>query len=304
VQLVSSAALVVVSGMGGITDVFADYAGGVLRTLDLAAQHGVATAMMGQGLGPLRDGPLRRLAAIVLPRVDLIALREARAGAPLLRALGVSPARVVTTGDDAIEVAYRLATPDLGGDLGINLRRSDYAGVDTALVEALAPALARSARRHAAMLVGLPISRVPGEEDAVTIAALRGDPGNPSDREPLALPALLERIRRCRVVVTGSYHAGVFALASGIPVVALARSPYYVDKFDGLADQFGDGCAVVRLDADGVDGRLEAAIEQSWARAGDLRPALLGAAARQIELGHAAYRRLATLVRPGPLAAR
>jgi hypothetical protein len=61
---------------------------------------------------------------------------------------------------------------------------------------------------------------------------------------------------------------------------------------------------VVRLDADGVAGRLEAAIEQSWARAGDLRPALLGAAARQIELGHAAYRRLATLVRPGPLAAR
>ena len=30
-----------------------------------------------------------------------------------------------------------------------------------------------------------------------------------------------------RLVITGSYHAGVFALAQGVPVLALAKSAYY-----------------------------------------------------------------------------
>ena len=57
---------------------------------------------------------------------------------------------------------------------------------------------------------------------------------------------VLTAIADCRVVVTGSYHAAVFALSMGVPAVGLAASRYYVDKFKGLADQFGPGCEVVR----------------------------------------------------------
>ena len=39
---------------------------------------------------------------------------------------------------------------------------------------------------------------------------------------------------RCRTVFTGSYHAAVFALAQGTPVVAIAASPYY---FQNATDQ-------------------------------------------------------------------
>ena len=59
---------------------------------------------------------------------------------------------------------------------------------------------------------------------------------------------MIRQIQRCRLVVTGSYHAGVFALASGIPVVGLAKSSYYRDKFLGLADMFAVGCETVTLD--------------------------------------------------------
>ena len=38
------------------------------------------------------------------------------------------------------------------------------------------------------------------------------------------------------VEVTGSYHAGVFALAQGIPVVGLLQSAYYEQKFIGHSE--------------------------------------------------------------------
>jgi colanic acid/amylovoran biosynthesis protein len=100
------------------------------------------------------------------------------------------------------------------------------------------------------------------------------------------------------VVVAGSYHAGVFALAGGVPVVGLARSAYYVDKFRGLADQFGHGCEVVLL-KDEEDGAIETAIEYLWQAAEDLRPHLLAAAADQIAAGHRAYRKAYEIAEAG-----
>ena len=297
VQLLSSASLVLVSGMGGITDVFPDYANGLLKTLELATRAGVPTAMMGQGIGPLRDESLRRFAGSVLPHVDLIALREARSSSPLLHDLGVAGDRIFTTGDDAIEIAYRGAAATFGKAVGVNLRSAFYSEVGAELVDPVRDGLAESARRHGAPLVSVPISHVPGEEDALTIARLVGEHDHGTGPVPVPLPALLERIRGCRVMVTGSYHAGVFALASGIPVVALARSTYYIDKFLGLADQFGGGCDLVILEEPGIADRLVAAVDGAWREAEQVRPRLLDAAARQIQLGHVAYRRVYDLVR-------
>ena len=82
----------------------------------------------------------------------------------------------------------------------------------------------------------------------------------------------------------------------------LAHSDYYVDKFFGLAELFGPGCQVV---APGNDlgapfaTMLGAALDTAWSNAEEVRPALLGAAERQIELGRAAYRAGAALVAGG-----
>jgi polysaccharide pyruvyl transferase WcaK-like protein len=102
------------------------------------------------------------------------------------------------------------------------------------------------------------------------------------------------------VVVTGSYHAAVFALAQGIPVVGIAASRYYVDKFSGLADLFRGGCDVVHIDAPGAGAALEAAIEKAWASAPDLREALRQSAEAQIHRAREAYRLIGGLVEAAP----
>jgi polysaccharide pyruvyl transferase WcaK-like protein len=119
--------------------------------------------------------------------------------------------------------------------------------------------------------------------------------GQSQDGLPIDRPeAVIRQIQRCRLVVTGSYHAGVFALASGIPTVGLAKSAYYVDKFLGLSSLFGEGCQTVLLNDQDFQTKLESSITDLWARAERVRPYLLAEAESQIRLGHKAYERLRT----------
>lgn len=278
---VRSADLVFVAGAGSLTDAFLPHALIVLETLELAAEAGAVTAMAGQGLGPMSDR-LRRRAAEVLPRVDFIALREGVAGSPLLRSMGVDPSRVVVTGDDAITRAWAARPPHLGTALGVNLRQAPYAGVGDELVDAVGAAI----RAHGAELVPLPIA----EDDLTTLRRMLGGTGA-DDRADL-----LSRIARCRVVVTGSYHAAVLALSMGIPAVTVAASDYYADKFRGLAGQFGAACRIELATDSGFDARLRAAIDDAWQTAETTREPLLQAAAEQIARSEAAYRQIAALV--------
>ena len=52
-EAVRHADLVIVTGMGGVADVFPEYAFGLLKALDLAVENGAMTAMVSQGIGPL-----------------------------------------------------------------------------------------------------------------------------------------------------------------------------------------------------------------------------------------------------------
>jgi len=287
--------LIIVTGMGGITDAFPAYANDLLQTLQLAVRRRKYIAMLGQGFGPLENPRLVARARSVLPFVNFIGLREERASRPLLQSLGVASGRIMTTGDDAIEMAYHLRCDRLGDHIGVNLRASDYSGVGHALYEPLRKVLLNAAKTWQISLVPIPISFVPGEADTETIRHLTDVDNNQlqAAATPLASPeAVIQQIQRCRLVVTGSYHAGVFALANGIPVIGLARSAYYIDKFLGLSALFGDGCQTVLLgDRDFVKS-LEIAIVRLWEAAEHIRPSLLREAARQIQLGHEAYRRI------------
>ena len=125
---IDRADLVVVSGAGVITDAFPENALGVLATLAMAIERGIPTAMFGQGLGPILGAELRSRAAEVLPHVRLIAVRERLSSVPLLQSLGVSPDRIVVTGDDAIEMAMPAGLADgeklepTNGRIGVNIR--------------------------------------------------------------------------------------------------------------------------------------------------------------------------------------
>jgi colanic acid/amylovoran biosynthesis protein len=107
---------------------------------------------------------------------------------------------------------------------------------------------------------------------------------------------VVELIGQCRVVVTGSYHAAVFALAQGIPAVGVTRSAYYDAKFVGLNEQFGGTMGIVSLGEGDVEPRLMRAIDEAWENAEAVRPHLLELAREQVEEGRGAYRRLHALL--------
>jgi polysaccharide pyruvyl transferase WcaK-like protein len=297
--MVRAADLVVASGGGYITDAFKKHSIQVLTRLEAAIQLGKPTALFGQGLGPIHDPDLLARAAAVLPSVDLITLREKRAGLPLLESLGVAPVRFITTGDDAIELAYEARAMRLGTAIGVNLRIASYSGVGRNHVKVVRAALHHAAAKYATQLVALPISQYAHESDAEIIRQLlAGHDRVLNGWQRFDTPRkIIKNVGRCRIVVAGSYHASVFALAQGIPVVGLAKSEYYVDKFLGLADLFGTGCEVVLLNDEQLEKKLTAAIDAAWRSAEQVRSRLLEAAKRQVDWGRAAYRQLYERVR-------
>ena len=290
--------LYVATGGGYLCDFDKRFLYPLFDRIERAVSQGVPVVMVGQGVGAIRDPELRRRAREVLPSVDLILIRERELGMNLLESLGVPAGKVVVTGDDAIELAYEYRASELGSDIGVSLRVADYTEVETGHIATIRTAVQQIARRHGAALVGLPIDV--NDRDRRYIAAVLD--GYPKTCQGWLLyestADVLRRVRRCRVVVSGTYHGAVFALSQGIPVVAVARSEYQTDKVEGLASEFGrSGCQVVRVGSGGFASELADAIDLAWESAGELKPELLRSAERQIGWAREGYARVGGLAR-------
>jgi colanic acid/amylovoran biosynthesis protein len=191
----------------------------------------------------------------------------------------------------------------------VNVRLSRSSGVGPEELERLRPALEASARFVGATPVPIPISfnvraAAPSAAAAVTEGPLADLTDSQSIRELLSgfdgvhdggesirtVGDVIEQVGRCRVVVTGAYHAAVFALAQGISAICLAGSDYFATKMLGLADQFGRGCDVISLRDQGLGAAVFDAVRRAWKEADLVRPALLDAARRQVVCSRDAYR--------------
>ena len=128
--------------------------------------------------------------------------------------------------------------------------------------------------------------------DVDTLRELLAGLGDADGGASLDTPQLvIDRIGECRVVVTGSYHGAVFALAQGIPGSRAGQVDGTTStRWRACRDQFGIGCEIVRLDEGDVSGRIRAAIDRAWAEAERVREPLLQAAAEQIERGRLGVR--------------
>ncbi len=292
-QVLDSCDFSVVSGAGQITTSFKEPAILVLNNLEAAIRRGIPTAIFGQGIGPIDDAPLLARAQKVLPQVSILGLRESLVGPALLDSLGVSKDRYTVTGDDAIEMAYGERPASPGNAIGVNLRVAWYAAIDEDFIVTLRRTLASAAGELQAPLVSVPISRHPEERDQEVAEKLFAgydkvlSPVNDVTRTE----GLMREIGRCRVVITTSYHGGVFSLSQGVPVVAWIKSKYFASKLLGLANQFGVGCTVVSLDEGDAQERLKEAIVSSYRSAENLRPRLLASAEDQIRKSRALYQR-------------
>ncbi len=263
----------------------------------MAQKYGCPTALLGHGFGPAKGRDLLRLAGPAIRRADLITIRERRTSLPFLRSMGVSDSKIEVTGDDAIELAYSTYPETIGECIGINLRRANYSGVGDREIAAVRDCLRRIRSAHNAPFLPIPIAYHQEDDADSDFNAIREllngfDIGICDSADAINVTNIIRRIGKCRLVITGSYHAAVLALSQGISAIGLAGSQYYVDKFEGLADMFGAGCAVIDLNHDELLQELSCSFERLWENAHACRPTLILAAQQQIEMGHKAYRRL------------
>jgi polysaccharide pyruvyl transferase WcaK-like protein len=293
-EALRSADLLVVCGSGGFADSCREWNLATLGIIESALRRRISVAMFGQGMGPLNDPTVFSRGKEVLPAVDLISLRGSRGGMELLESMGVSSTKVLTTGDEAIELAYAARVEEPGDAVGINLRVASYAGTRPEVIQDIASVLQEFARRQKVPLLPVPIAFHEYANDHQTIQRLLAGFDDQSDGGlSLDSPLLvIKQVARCRILVTGAYHAAVFALAQGIPVVCLASSAYYLAKFQGLEDLFGIGCATVTLDEPDWPSRLAVAMEITWDSAETVRSPLLHSALHQIAVSRGAYQRV------------
>ncbi|MET8873482.1 polysaccharide pyruvyl transferase family protein [Nocardia sp. NPDC004604] len=299
---VEQASLVLANGGGYLTDVDRYQAQRTLNLLEYASALGIPTALIGQGMGPVRDPYLVRRAAGVLPKVDFVALREGRRGPELLAKFGVAPDRILVTGDDAVEFAYRSRDARIGADIGVCLRVADYAQVSLEAQGIVGQVVRTRAAELDAGLVPLIISEYASEDRLSTLPLLVGaaKPLPPIGRG--GTPADVARqVGRCRVLVTSAYHLAVFALSQGIPAVGITASEYYDDKFHGLAQMFGTGLRVVHLNDPKLEQELTMALDELWDDAPALRDPLQQRAVDQIDAGRSGLERVFGLVENGPV---
>ena len=105
---------------------------------------------------------------------------------------------------------------------------------------------------------------------------------------------MIAQVARCRIMVTGSYHAAVFALSMGIPAISVTGSSHYRHKLVGVTAMFDahPEDRVLSLADPDLGSKLFEAMRQAWETADDDRPSLLEAAASQIARGRTAYERI------------
>jgi colanic acid/amylovoran biosynthesis protein len=287
----------IVCGSGGFADSSREWNLFILGAITGALDRGKKVAMLGQGVGPLTDPLVLSWARRVLPRVSLIGFRGTKGGRKLLEDMGVGPSRILMTGDDALELGQETNMNATRCAIGVNLRSAPYSNVDVSHIADLRGILHDAARKYNADLLPIPITSHEYADDRESIRQLlEGFDDNSDGGTDLDTPLkVVEQTARCRVVVTGAYHAAVFALGIGIPVICLFNSSYYAAKFEGLEESFRPGCWIISLKEPDCAEKLAAALDDAWISADYLREKLLGSAKIQIEAGRSAYRRLKNL---------
>ncbi|MBL4809986.1 MAG: polysaccharide pyruvyl transferase family protein [Phycisphaerales bacterium] len=249
---VNDSDILCISGGGNLNDSFLDHAFAVLELAEIFLAQSKPVAFFSQGLGPATNPRLCEKLKSVLPRCTLIGLRDNIVSTKLLNQLEIQGDHIKITGDDAIVAVndFMDSNPQITShSIGVNIRTARYAGMDQQQASHISKMIAQAAADLNMPIQPVPISWQQGGNDLDSIS----DAMDVDDHifkevaNPLDPISVIKLTARCKVVFTGSYHAAVFALAQGIPVIALSTSEYYDTKFLGLLNQFGNiGLTLVR----------------------------------------------------------
>ena len=298
---VAASDLVIASGGGYLTDEFLVSSRRLLGTLRLARSMGKATALFGQGIGPVQLPAMREALRAGLAGVTAVGIRETRRGPMILKNAGVPDRVVHSTGDDAIEMAIQQTPGERGRWIGLNLRcvadKESKDDTDDARLP-VTKLVKQFAIEKQALIAPAPISHRIGDDDteiAEDFINRTNAPTVPGLTDPRTSDAVIQRISQCRLVITGSYHAAVFPCHSQWEshAIALARMDYYKDKFLGLFEQFESSEAVVLLDSPDWQRTLNEQLAKAWNQSDGERAKLRNLAAKQADRGRRFYEKVA-----------
>lgn len=290
---IDAANAVVLSGGGYLTDIFPEKLEATLRLIDRATQLEKPIALFGQGIGPFECKTSRDRLRQALSNACVLGLREGIYSPIECNECGNLPGLYQVTGDDALVLGQWFGKNAPAGDrVGINVRTTAYAGLGPQEFAELKHAVEKIdsvARSWSG--VEIRVSHAQPDRQAIEQIGLSATrvsflTGN------YQLLDILNHIASCRVVIAGSYHAAVFALSIGTPVVAFFASQYYQRKFEGLRGQFPEGIEVVNLRRSDAGSMLVDGFEKLWSQADELRNRIGERRDSQVECSAKLYRSL------------
>lgn len=274
IAVIAAADGVLITGGGNITTLYAEHLVERAAVGAIAAHHGVPVVIGGQSLGPSFDDGDAALVAELLDRARLVAAREAGSFA-LARTLAPQ-ARIVETGDDAAlldpagesdEATARRHGLEPGGFVAVSFSPASgtigYRGLLDDL-RAFVAAIARETRLPVVLLrhegAVDPSKSLADDAIAAALSDVVGATSLPV-QDARTTAALTRSAALC---VTSRYHGAVFALAGGVPCVALWPEHYSQQKMQGLLAHHGlsTWCAPLTALGTGHAARLVAA---AWA---------------------------------------
>jgi len=269
IVLLSECEAVVVHGSGSFNSVF--WRGWLYpKAVTAVALRWLGTplVMTSQGVGPFHHWFDRWMARRFLRVARVCGVRDGDASRREALALGAAPDRVVHTGDDsgllppappeAVDAALDAERvprdrPLIGvnfrdaGSYARNFRDDGHAALASALDR-----LVESTEWH---VLFLPITYDPPDDDRISADRVIALMKRPDRVSGLKLRYDAETLRgiagRTTAFVGSSYHALLFALGAGIPVLALTKNSYYAAKHRGLLEWFG--CTEARVDMASID---------------------------------------------------
>jgi len=235
----------------GRVDLFISGGGGLLQDVTswrspfyylgliwLAKRRGLKTAVIFQGIGPLRRPWLKKLTGKILRRVDLIAVRD-EASAQALVAMGL-PADKIQVGVDAVWLlspegeAPTLARPQ--PKIGIFLRPLPGKKVEETpeLWHAISQGLEEFLDTQGGSGIFVPMQK---PEDITAAEAVRRQLSVESQLrvEDFSPPEMLQLIGQFDLVLGMRLHSLIFAARQGVPPVGISYDP----KVDAALAQMG-----------------------------------------------------------------
>lgn len=280
---VRQTSLLCICGGGSLTSTY----GALLRFRSLLAGYalasGVPVAVSGQQIGPALT---REDAAILkrwLPGARYVGVRDPGVSVAVGRDLGLQPGHLVVTGDDALDLApspVERGIPGRSGTrplVGLSLHLRGGRAEREQLLARMVSALAGWLRDVEADLLWLPHLRSDvAHRCDIRLAhdfARESGLGNRlviADDRHLLDSHIKYLTGRCQFVVSTRYHGAVFALSSGVPVVALSQDDYTHAKLKGLLEYCDLQWPVTRLDDPATPLALRAAWENRPVLAGQL----------------------------------